>query len=1127
MSSVRDSLGTTLYSACTPYVIDNPLVITGLTPSLMSPQLINTTISWTATANGGAGGISGYEFEYTTDGGTAAVLIPGCEYSASNTCEWIPSTADSNYQIRVKVSDNAGGTPNETIGAWSAVYPIDLPATIDSLTPDKASPQVGGTTITWTASASGGAGGIAEYRFEYTMDGGVTAELIPGCDYPGGNTCEWRPTLANSNYQLRVLVLDNAGGIPVHPTNETVGAWSAPYAITEAVAINSLTPDKASPQIPGTTITWTASANGGAGGISGYEFEYTTDGGTTPVLIPGCEYSASNTCEWVPAVADPNYQVRVKVRDNAGGTPNETIGYWSNPYNIVPPVQIIEFIPYPVSPQVINTTIQWAVDATYGAGTKEYAFTYKRTGVSETTLCDYSTDNTCEWVPSVESDSYQARAYVRDQAGNITPTAWTVYPIDPPATIDSLTPNPASPQVAGTTVTWTASASGGAGGIGAYRFESTMDGGVTVDLIPGCDYNGNTCEWSSTLASPNYQVRVNVLDNAGGIQNETVGAWSAPYAITEAVAINSLTPDKAAPQVTGTTITWTASANGGAGGISGYEFEYTTDGGATPVLIPGCGYSASNTCDWVPAVADPNYQVRVKVKDNAGGTPNETIGGWSNSYNIELPVQIVEFISYPVSPQVINTTIQLTVSSTGGVGAVQYRFTYSKDGGPENEIAGCEYSATNTCDWVSGVSGTYLLTAYAQDSLSNLDSGTIVDYVIINPEPLMFGSLTHNGVNPLVIEPSDPSQTITFTATATGGSGYYDYRFLVRGPETGNVWVRVQDYSSNNTWDWTVDASDQGLTSVYVYIKDKYTAEIVSGLYDFTVLIYYGPLTFGSLTHNSMNPLVVKPSDPPQAITFTATATGGSGQYDYRFLLRGPETGNVWLRVQDYSSDKTWDWTVDASDNGLTSVYVYIKDRNTSEVVGGLYDFTVTDPIVFSGISANLATPLFVASTDSPRIITFTATATKGSGQYDYRFLVRGPETGNVWLRVQDYSSDNTWDWTVDASDQGLTSVYVYIKDRYTGVVSGIYDFTVFVTYGPLAFGSLTHNSVSPLFTGISDPAQTITFTATATGGTGTYDYRFLVRGPETGNVWLRVQDYSSDNTKRSGIDIRVCVYQG
>jgi len=390
----------------------------------MSPQLINTTISWTATANGGAGGISGYEFEYTTDGGNTVYIIPGCGYSASNICDWIPSTADSNYQIRVKVSDNAGGTPNETIGAWT-VYPIDPPATIDSLTPDKASPQVAGTTITWTASASGGAGGIGAYRFESTMDGGVTVELIPGCDY-NGNICEWRPTLASPNYQVRVNVLDNAGGTP----NETVGYWSAPYAITEAVAINSLTPDKAAPQVTGTTITWTASASGGAGGISGYEFEYTTDGGTTPIVIPGCGYSASNICEWVPAVADPNYQVRVKVKDNAGGTPNETIGYWSNSYNIELPVQIIEFISYPVSPQVINTTIVWAVDAMYGAGAKEYAFTYKRTGVSETTLCDYSTDNTCEWVPSVESSSYQVRAYVRDQAGNITPTAWTVYPID-------------------------------------------------------------------------------------------------------------------------------------------------------------------------------------------------------------------------------------------------------------------------------------------------------------------------------------------------------------------------------------------------------------------------------------------------------------------------------------------------------------------------------------------------------------------------------------------------------------------------------------------------------------------------------------------------------------------------
>ena len=53
----------------------------------------------------------------------------------------------------------------------------------------------------------------------------------------------------------------------------------------------------------------------------------------------------------------------------------------------------------------------------------------------------------------------------------------------------------------------------------------------------------------------------------------------------------------------------------------------------------------------------------------------------------------------------------------------------------------------------------------------------------------------------------------------------------MNGPQTAFSWVEVQDYSASNQLEWTADDTDEGLTSVLVFIKDQVTKEKVSGTY--------------------------------------------------------------------------------------------------------------------------------------------------------------------------------------------------------------------------------------------------------------------------------------------------------
>ncbi|MCP4043259.1 MAG: hypothetical protein GY731_15090, partial [Gammaproteobacteria bacterium] len=37
-------------------------------------------------------------------------------------------------------------------------------------------------------------------------------------------------------------------------------------------------------------------------------------------------------------------------------------------------------------------------------------------------------------------------------------------------------------------------------------------------------------------------------------------------------------------------------------------------------------------------------------------------------------------------------------------------------------------------------------------------------------------------------------------------------------------------------------------------------------------------------------------------VTYTASADGGSGSYEYKFWLKGPSTGNAYIMVQDWGA---------------------------------------------------------------------------------------------------------------------------------------------------------------------------------------------------------------------------------
>ncbi|MRR54721.1 MAG: hypothetical protein EG822_09455 [Deltaproteobacteria bacterium] len=211
-------------------------------------------------------------------------------------------TLTTNPPNVITVKSSRGGTTSAKVTVLSP--PPPPPAAINvAIIADQASPHVIGTPITFTATGSGESG-IYEYRF--WLNSGSGFEIVQ--DYSTTNTFVWNP-VAIGAYDILVDVR-NAGSTALREASEKIFFYQIQPASATAV---SLTPDKASPQAPGSPIVFTAAGSGGSGN---YEYRFWLNSGSGYTIVQN--YSTLPTWTWTPSTAG-NYDILVDVR-SAGTT---------------------------------------------------------------------------------------------------------------------------------------------------------------------------------------------------------------------------------------------------------------------------------------------------------------------------------------------------------------------------------------------------------------------------------------------------------------------------------------------------------------------------------------------------------------------------------------------------------------------------------------------------------------------------------------------------------------------------------------------------------------------------------------------------------------------------------------
>jgi len=202
-------------------------------------------------------------------------------------------------------------------------------------------------------------------------------------------------------------------------------------------------------------------------------------------------------------------------------------------------------------------------------------------------------------------------------------------------------------------------------------------------------------------------------------------------------------------------------------------------------------------------------------------------------------------------------------------------------------------------------------------------------------------------------------------------------------------------------------------------------------------------------------PVIVNVGDQ---VTFTVNATDPEGgNLQYNFAVQPP--GGSFETKQDWSTSNTWVWTVDPSEYGpAITVFIAVKDDDGSDYQGSFggddYTYAIYDvenpsassPAVIDSVTDSLGNVQtnswtageggnWPATVDTPVIVnvgdqvTFTVNATDPEGgNLQYNFAVQPP--GGSFETKQDWSTSNTWVWTVDPSEYGpAITVFIAVKD--------------------------------------------------------------------------------------------------
>ena len=380
-------------------------------------------------------------------------------------------------------------------------------------------------------------------------------------------------------------------------------------AYYKACSSASITPSVPAPQAPGAMITFTAASTGCA--TAEYRFWVLPPGGawTATTAYGGAGWTWSTS-----GLVSGTYQVGVWARQSGSAAAYEAYGITTFALGVGGCVSAA-LTPGTAPPQSRGARVTFAASSS-GCSSPQYQFWLLAPGGSWTAVQPYGVADTWQLDSSLyPSGNLQVGVWARQPGSSQAYDAFWVntYWISPPigCVVSGLSSSAASPQAAGTGLTFTPQVSGCSN---QYRFWLLPPGGTwTTVQAYGV---GSTWTWN-TSGYPSGTYEVGVWEGSAATPGRYESFAITSFTIGVAGCTSAgLTPGLAAPQTVGATVGFTAAASRCTS--PQYEFWLLPPGGSWSVKQ---GYGASAWSWNTVGLAPGTYQVGVWARQGGSTAP--------------------------------------------------------------------------------------------------------------------------------------------------------------------------------------------------------------------------------------------------------------------------------------------------------------------------------------------------------------------------------------------------------------------------------------------------------------------------------------------------------------------------
>lgn len=996
-------------------VTAGPVRVLSLESDRLLPAAAGDTVTWTARAIGG----SDLRYRFMLHN-MKANMVTVQDDSPTTTFTWTSDPADligktPYYALEVWVRSNSAveyeAHKSDDI---FTLAPAAGSVTITALNPDVLSPAAPGTPITWTAYVPTAPAGL-QYQFWRYSASAAAWSIVQ--DYGTTRTYTWTPAASESGtygLQVRVRRFGSAtdyDGLFTTASLFEVGGASGP-------SIDELSPDRAGILTTDVPITWTTHARGGSARL---EYRYWRWNGAIWRMVR--DYAPDPTYTWTPTPDEAGtYVLQVWVRGSGSTASYE--GFSSVPVTLAhTPFSLSLSTPAP-APSRYDDAFIWQATPQGGEGPLEYQFVLEN-GSGSTVVQDYSPRDFYYWTPGPSGiGDHTLRVYARCATTSVlqgsasSAISVTYAPVRVTLSADHTLPAPA-----GTALTWTAST---IDGIAPHTFDFwRYDASAATWTHVQPTSASNTYSWTPTAGERGrYVVLVSVQSTAAAMDYAvpmtdyfTIGGGG--------LTIASLDASNSLPGQTGQPLGWRAVAWGGTDPL---EYEFALNDGTPDVWTVLCAYRAGDACAWTPS-RPGTFTVRVRAR-SAGGT-TEDAERTSAPFAVTAAPLVVTAVTTDIQQRdctgLGDVPVNVAVRTTGGSGDLEYRFVVISTlrSTPTAERAyrpSSEFVFTPQLSDVSppySIAARYLVQVYVRHvgSVSAYDAYGDSGWVMTSNPPWCSGATLTADTS----FPAAPGTRITWTAMRLSPDPASEYRFE-RQNLAGGSWVVIQDYAVARTVSWTPTLADKGSYTIRVLMREPpaSTASMTVTAAVTAVVDDIAPPRIESLA----GPSTVVPG---RATTWTALGTGGDSPLEYRFWRYSYASGS-WSIVQEYGSNRTYEWTPMASELGTFVIQIWA--RRTGQPAS--WEATASTEVITVSSGGGVSMDSYGKSIDDATYVL----KVDGGGHQDYQFQIQElSPTPGPWVVVQDFSPTPALYWR--PSYPCFVFVRVVARNRATGAIVG------------------------------------------------------------------------------------------